>query len=83
MLSGLLNRRLLQRAERAEKAVANAQASLNDLITQFDSRAALACIEQTGRAIKFTFIRNGMVHVITTYATMSDDVAGWRRDLLE
>jgi flagellar motility protein MotE (MotC chaperone) len=46
-------------------------------------RAALLSIEQTGRLLVFKFVRHNEIHVIETYSTMSDDVPGWKKALLE
>lgn len=46
-------------------------------------RAALISIVREGRSLRFGFVRNDKVFYIETYATMGDDIAAWKRDLLE
>lgn len=60
-----------------------AREHLNGIELRFAERAALVSIVQTGRINRFTFLRNGQIHVVETYSTMEDDVPGWKRDLLE
>lgn len=35
------------------------------------------------RVNKFLFVRNSQMHVIETMGLMSDDIAQWKKDLLE
>ena len=59
-----------------------AREQLNGIELRFAERAALVSIVQTGRINRFTFLRNGQVHVVETYSTMEDDVPGWKSALL-
>lgn len=79
MLSALLNRRMLERVKIAED---NAEA-MRAILRTTTQQARLLAIEQTGRLIKFTFIRDNIIHTIETYSTMSDDISAWKRELLE
>lgn len=47
------------------------------------SKAVLLDIKPAGRLLRFTFARHGQSHQIEMYSTMSDDVEGWKRDLLQ
>lgn len=67
----------------ALKALQLAHNALIDDAAALKRRPYLIGIERTGKLNKFTFSRNGQIHVIETYGTLADDVHGWQRDLLE
>jgi len=73
-----------KRIAEIEAALVQLQTAHNALIADaaaLRQRAFIIGIERTGRVNKFTFARNGQIHVIETYGTLADDVHGWRKDL--
>lgn len=46
------------------------------------NQTRLVSIERDGRVNKFTFTRNGEIHVIETLGIWGDDVKKWKKDLL-
>jgi hypothetical protein len=63
-------------------ALADAEARLDALTTEFNDIARLANIEQSGRSVRFLFVRNGQTYRIETYITMDATPEAWRRELL-
>lgn len=64
----ILEQRLKEQTEAAEKLASN---------------AFLIGIRTEGRSNIFTFARNGQLFEVRTFSMLSDDVAGWKRDLLQ
>jgi len=68
-----------------EAAHAELHKTMNEVVenaAKLRDNAFLIGIEKSGRVLKFTFVRNGEFTVIETYATMGDDVEGWKNRLL-
>lgn len=78
---------LRNRAEAAEQSLAAheqaTRATLEAMAKRAADRAALMNIELKGRVLRFTFVRAGGVVHIECMGTWDDDVAGWKRMLLE
>lgn len=79
-----------QRALEAEVQLTIANAALDEarehlagVELRFKERAALVSIARQGRVNKFTFLRNNVLTTIETIGTWDDDVAAWKRALLE
>jgi hypothetical protein len=64
-------------------AVEQAEKQLNALVDAMDDTARLVSIENTGRVLRFGFIRNGTLHTIETYSAMDSTPEAWRRELLQ
>jgi hypothetical protein len=60
-----------------------AREELDGIQLRLANRAALISIARDGRALKFTFVRNGDVIVIETISTWSDDIDQWKKELFE
>jgi hypothetical protein len=67
----------------ADKHIADARQSLEQVQMMHRDRAALVSITQNGRTLAFTFVRNGELTVCETYSTMEADVPAWRAALLD
>jgi hypothetical protein len=75
-----------QRALEAEAALATgAQAAeeLQGVLAKLHDRPVLINIDREGRRNRFTFIRNNQAYVIETVGTWDDDLATWKKDLLQ
>lgn len=66
-----------------ERRLADAAEYLRGIEALNANRAVLVSISREGSANVFTFIRNGELHKVSTYRTMSDDVEGWKKALFE
>lgn len=76
----------VQRLKLVEAAFDELEAAHKALLATVETinkRSILIGIERAGKLNKFTFVRNGSPFVIETYGTLSDDVKGWKKDLLE
>jgi len=56
---------------------------LNRALKEAENRTVLIDIERTGKKNKFIFVRNRKVHTIRTVGLLSDDVKGWKDQLLK
>jgi hypothetical protein len=73
----------LRQVEAAYAKLETTHAGLLAIVAALEKRAFLVGIERAGKLNKFTFARNGSLSVIETYGTLSDDVNGWKKELLE
>jgi hypothetical protein len=67
----------------AQQAMETATTHVQQVEQIVANRAVLLSIETNGRLLVFKFVRNNEIHVIEAYSTMSDNVPGWKKDLLE
>lgn len=72
-----------ERIKELEKRLAEAKEYLDGMARLNADRAVLVSISKERSANVFTFLRNNELIKITTYSTMSDDVAGWKKALFE
>jgi hypothetical protein len=78
-------RALLAEAElnTVRTALNTATEHLAGIELRFRSRAALTNITREGRKLHFTFVRNGELIRVSAMGTWDDDVAQWKKELLE
>lgn len=79
-----------KRAEAAELRLAEAQqklefyeAALEGMQRRYIERATLIDIRSENRRVFFTFTRNGEVYRIGAMGTWNDDIAGWKKSLID
>lgn len=69
----------------SRKAFNEFKANMDALLAQLEKmkdQTVLISIERTGRVNKFTFARGTQVHQIETMGLISDDLPGWKKDLI-
>lgn len=74
-----------KRISELEAAFTEMEAAHNALLAEVEhvrKRAFLVDIIRDGRTNKFVFVRNGSIITIEAMGMLSDDVAGWKRDLI-
>lgn len=68
------------------KKLKQAHEHLNNFMDELEKlrkRSYIIGIERKGRKNIFTFVRDGQLYKIETYNTISDDINGWRKTLIE
>lgn len=66
-----------------QQRLSDAREQLDGIELRLRERAALISITREGRKLHFTFVRNGSPYRVTCMGTWSDDVDGWKKELLQ
>lgn len=79
----MFSRRWRERAETAERQLAELRESLAGIELRIQERAALIAIVRDGRINRFTFVRGETITQIETMGMLGDDFNEWKHRLLD